>query len=155
MKRFVFSLDALFELKKGLKDRLQAEYAAAERALDKALCVKVALDKVYLDESERYERKAVSGITAGDAAAHVIYFEELQKAIVTATGEVERAREDVDRKQSLLLEIHKEVKALEKLRRKQYLEYLAEEEKREAVVRDELVAFSIAEQAAAEQFGVN
>ncbi|MPM15778.1 hypothetical protein SDC9_62150 [bioreactor metagenome] len=150
MKRFVFSLDALFELKKNLKDKIQAEYAQAEAALDKALCVKVALDKVYMDENERYEQKAQRGITAADAGAHVIYFDELQQAIATATEDVMRAQDEANRKQGLLLEIHKEIKTLEKLRRKQYLEYLAEEEKQEANARDELVAFSMAEQAAAD-----
>jgi len=143
MKKFAFSLHVLFENKKSMKNKLQLEFAAAKAALDKALCVKVALDKIYMEESEKYEAKAKKGTTPGDMEAHVIYFEELQDMIKTAVEDINRAQEDMMCKQTALIEICKEIKVLEKLWQKQYVEYLTEEKKQAATISEEILAFHV------------
>lgn len=143
MKKFTFSLNALFEVKKTMKEKAQADYAAAQAALDDALCVKVALDKIYVDESDRYQKKVANGITAGDMEAHSIYFEELREMIGAAERDVNRLQETVKSRQTVLIEIFKEIKVLEKLRQKQYLEHLTQQEKQDVTIREDLLAFSI------------
>lgn len=144
MKKFIFSLDVLLQIKKTLKDKLQTEHAAAAGALDKALRIKVCLDKVLMDEAENYEAKVKNGIFVGDIQAHAIYMEELQEMIAAATHDVTRAQEEVNRKQAALLEIFKEIRVLEKLRRKQYLEYLTEEKKQETNAREDMLSYHVA-----------
>ena len=148
MKKFTFSLHALFEIKKTLKEKAQADYAAAEAALDEAICVKVALDRIFLNENDKYQKKVIKGITAGDMEAHSIYFEELREMIATAESDVTRLQETVRCRQAALVEIFKEIKVLEKLRQKQYLEYLSQQEKQDAGAREDLLAFNITGKAA-------
>lgn len=145
MKKFVFSLYALFEMKKTQKDQLQTEYAEAEALLDQALREKAALDKVCADESERYEAKVKKGITAGDIGAHAVYFADLREKIAAAAGHAAFAQEEAARKQTALIEVFKEVKSLEKLRQKQYREYLMEGAKRETSICEDILSFQVTE----------
>jgi len=147
MKRFNFSLEALLELKKVLKDKLQTEYAASEEALEKALAGKAALEKMFLEEREKYEEKVKKGITAGAIQVHTVYFKELQAMIAASEYEAVQAQKIANRKREELIDSLREIKTLEKLRRKQYLDYLAEGSKQEKNTREEILAFHIAERA--------
>jgi len=148
MKKFMFSLDSLLEIKKTLKEKAQAEYADAHAVLEKAECEKVRLDKIFEDESEKFEAKVKKGITVGDIQANMIYFDQLQVMIRNALKDVNRAQEDANRKQMILIELFKEIKVLEKLRQKQYLTYLLEEGKKETNASEDILSFNITGQTA-------
>ncbi len=144
MRQFVFALESLFQVKQTIRDKLQAEYAAAQAALAEAEDEKARLDRTLAEESGRYARKARTGTTVGDFEAHAIYFEELQRMISAAGRRVDRAREEAVRRQTALVEVHKEIKVLEKLRRKRHLEHRAEEARRELGVREDILSFHLA-----------
>lgn len=143
MKRFVFSLSALLEMKQAQKVQLQKEYAQAKARLDRALCEKDALDRAYRDETERYEQRVKKGITAGDIKTYAAYFMDFEEKIKSSASQVARAQEEAGAKQKELVEIFKEVKSLEKLREKQYEEYRMEEGKQETKLVDDILAFKI------------
>ena len=145
MKRFVFSLDSVYELKKTLKDKIQAEYAAAEAVLDKAIKHREFLDRTLLEKTEEYESKLRKGMIVCDMQSYVNFFEELQNEIRRAEIEVLTARKAADLKREELVEVFKEIEVLKKLRQKQYREYLKEEEKKEANLLDDIMSFNITE----------
>lgn len=143
MKKFAFSLDSLYELKKTMKDKIQAEYAAAEAVLAEKTRKKEALEKKLLEDRASYEDKVKKGMTICNIKFYLLYFEELQERIAAAGEDIKRAQKDVNRKKAELLAAHREIKALEKLYQKQYSEYIKEEEKRETSSFEDILSFNI------------
>ena len=143
MKKFVFSLNSLYELKKTLKDKIQGEYAAAEAALSKAIEEKAILDRTFLEKSEEYEAKLKKGMIVSDIQSYINFLEELQELIRTAQTVVIRAQGLADAKREELVEVFKEIEVLKKLKQKQYQEYLKEVEKKEKSVLDDIMSFNI------------
>ncbi len=154
MKKFVFSLNSLYELKKTLKDKIQAEYAAAEAALDKALREKDILDRMFSEKSEEYEAKLKKGMIVSDIQSYINFFEELQERIRAAQAEINRAQKAADAKREELVEVFKEIEVLKKLRQKQYREYLKEEEKKEKSILEDIMSFNVTE-TGSESKGIN
>ena len=143
MKKFIFSLNALYDVKKTLRDKIQAEYAAAEAAYRAAVRKKEELERTLDEKKEEYEQKARQGMTVGDLLGYDIYFEELQGQIVAAEKEADRALAEVNRKRNELVAVFKEIKVLEKLYEKQYGEYLKELEKSESKAIEDIVSFKV------------
>ncbi len=143
MKKFVFTLNALYEVKKTQRDKIQAEYAAAEAAYRAAVEKKDTLEKTLDEKKEEHEIKARNGMTVGDLLGYDNYFEELQGRIKAASNEVDRALRAVNQKRNELVTIFKEIKVLEKLYEKQYGEYLKELEKSETKAVDDILSFNV------------
>lgn len=143
MKKFVFSLNALYEVKKTQKDRLQTEFAAAEALHKAAVERKTGLEKTLDDRKEEYERKASAGMTVSDLKGYAVYFEEMQDRIKAAGKEVDKTLREVNLKRNELVSIFKEIKVLEKLYEKQYAEYLKELEKSESKAVEDIVSFKV------------
>jgi flagellar FliJ protein len=145
MKKFVFTLNALYEVKKTLRDKLQGEYAAAEALYRAALHKKEELERTLDVKKEEYEVRARKGMTVGDLLGYDIYFEELQGQIKAAEKEVGRALLEANRKRGELVAVFKEIKVLEKLYEKQYGEYLKELEKSESKTMEDIVSYKAAD----------
>lgn len=143
MKKFVFSLNALYEVKKSLKDKLQAELAAAEAVYRAAVEKKENLEKTLDEKKADFEAKASNGMTVNDLQGYAIYFEDMQERIKTAGKEVDRALRDVNQRRNELVSVFKEIKVLEKLHEKQYSEYLKDLEKSETKAVEDIVSFKI------------
>ncbi|HOQ15006.1 MAG TPA: flagellar export protein FliJ [Bacillota bacterium] len=143
MKKFVFPFDSLYRVKQSLKDKLQAEYYAAEAELRKAIEKRDGLLAIRKEETEAYEAIAVHGISPGTIEAYSDFFNELENMISLASKQVDIARRKAEQKRSELAEIYKEVKALEKLRERKYADYLDEQQKAEAVVIQDILSFKV------------
>lgn len=143
MKKFVFPFDSLYRVKQSLKDKLQAEYYAAEAELRKAIEKRDGLLAIRKEETEAYEAIAVQGISPGTIEAYSDFFNELENMISLASKQVDIARRKAEQKRSELAEIYKEVKALEKLRERKYADYLDEQQKAEAVVIQDILSFKV------------
>ncbi len=147
MKKFVFQLDALYQVKRARKDQLQKEYSEAAALYHAALEKKDALDSALEAESVRYEARAKKGMTAGELLAGSAFFADLQKRRKSAAADAERARRHAEGRQRELLEAFQDIKALEKLQDKQYEAYLAEEGKQETSRIEDMLSFSLSGQA--------
>lgn len=145
MKKFVFSLNALYEVKKSQKDKIQAEYAAAEAAYRAALQKKENMEKTLADKKELFEIKAAEGMTVSDFKGYAEYFEEMQEHIKAAAIESEKAQREVSHKRNELVAVFKEIKVLEKLYEKQYGAYLKELEKSETKAVEDIISFKISD----------
>lgn len=143
MKKFVFALDPLYKVKLTMKDKLQAEYSAAVAAYDEACRQRDRIREQIESETRKFEIKAKNGMTVADMQAYSRFLEDLQNMETAACNRAELARREANRKQTELIGIFKEVKVLEKLREKQYQEYLTEEEKEEKNVIEDILSFDI------------
>ena len=143
MKKFVFSLNALYEVKKTHKDRLQTELAAAEAIYRAAIERKADLEKTLEDRKNEFETKAADGMTVGDLKGYAVYFEEMQERIKTAGKEVDHALREVNQRRNELVSVFKEIKVLEKLYEKQYSEYIKDIEKSETKAVEDIVSFKV------------
>ena len=153
MKKFVFSLNALYEVKKKLRDKLQAEYAAAEAIHRAAVRKKEGLEHMLDEKKTEYELRAKSGMTVADLMFYDNYFEDLQGQIKAAEKETERALSEVNHKRGELVAVFKEIKVLEKLYEKQYGEYLKELEKSESKTMEDIVSYKAADNQGGELSG--
>ncbi|HHU22270.1 MAG TPA: flagellar export protein FliJ [Clostridiales bacterium] len=143
MRKFVFSLYPLYQLKKTMKDKLQAEYSAAEAALAEKTRIRDSLKKKLQEERRAFEAKIKQGMTISKIKLYLLHFEEMQERIKLAQKEVNLAQMEVNRKKAELIAVHKEIKTLEKLYQKQYAEHVKEEEKREYKILEDVVSFNI------------
>lgn len=145
MKRFAFSLKALYEVKKTQKDKLQAELAAAEAGYRAAVKKKSSMEKTLEEKKEEFEVKASNGMTVNDLKGYDDYFEELQEHIKAAGKEVDRTLREANLKRNELVSVFKELKVLEKLYEKQYSDYLKDLEKGETKAVEDIVSYKVTE----------
>lgn len=143
MKKFIFSLYSLYEIKKTLKEKLQAEFTVAQTVLENAVNRKIFLEQTLNNERDLYEEKAKKGMSINDVQAYGLYFEELHDMMKTATYDIERANKEVGRKQTELIGVFREIKILQNLREKQYQEFKIEEEKNEKKSLEDILSFSL------------
>lgn len=141
MKKFVFSLSALYEVKKSLQDKVRAEYAAAEAVYKAADEKKYNLELTLNEKSEEYEGKTKNGMSVGRMQGYTVYFVDMQERIKEAARETERALKEATQKRSELITVFKEIKILEKLYEKQYSEYIKEMEKSEMKAIEDIMSF--------------
>lgn len=148
MKKFIFGLEALLDVKKMQKDHLHKEYIQAAAQLEQALEEKETLETECRQENEKYEAKVKKGIAAGDLEGYSIFFKALHESIAEACRRITRAGEETEAKRDALACAYREVKSLEKLREKQYGEYLEQEEKKETRLTEDILAYRAAGAAA-------
>ncbi len=143
MKKFVFSLNALHELKKTQKDKLQAELGAAEAVYRTAVVKKEGLERTLDNGKVEFEEKASNGMTVSALKGYDAYFEEMQDHIKIAVKEVDKALREVNQKRVELVSIFKEIKVLEKLYEKQYSTYQKDIEKNETKAVEDIVSYKV------------
>ena len=146
MKKFKFTLQTLFDVKQSLKEKLQAEYAAAEAAYQAAMEKLTSLVRTFEEEMDTFEARSREGIAAHELASAAAYHEDLLVRIRRAEAEVARTLKIAEGKREELVTVHKELKVLEKLYEKQHAEYLKELEKDEAKALDSILSFQQTEE---------
>ena len=145
MKKFVFQLESLLKVKKTQRETLQIEYSETKTAYGNALTKKELIEKTIDNEREQYENRAKNGMTVSEIRASSDYFDELRKHQKSAATDAERAKQVAERKHQELLVVFREIKTLEKLREKQYENYLAEEGKRDSRSVEDMLSFNISD----------
>lgn len=143
MKKFQFTLAALMKIKETAKETLMVEYAEAESQLSAVREIKKRLETRYTEECRSFENKCVRGMKPCDMRDIANFLEELRAKIKRTEAAEKEALKKVEAKRQELAEVYKEIKTLEKLREKQYREYLAEAEKEEVKIREDILAFNI------------
>lgn len=124
------------------KEKAQMDYAAARANLERAEQKKAKLEAELDQGFECHRKKMLDGITLSELQAYAAYFDDLRKSVEAAEYEIIRAKKIADRKQAELVEFYREIKLLEELRKKQYQEYLKEENAKEAKELENLLAYN-------------
>lgn len=144
MKKFVFSLQALYNYKLTVERLQKADLKKAQAALQELLDEESRLLRAYSDNESSLERALKSGQDVGNALMeHDYYFRFLRDALEQIRIEIEKAEEVVRKCQDKLILTMKEIKTYLKLRDEQFEEYKKEIQTEEAKDIDDLVSFNI------------
>lgn len=144
MKKFSFTLEVLLKVKCSLEKQHKALLMEAQRRL---LALEEELLGLYARREttqQEYRQEGVSGVHPDRLRVYGFYFEHLRQAIAEQKERIEAAQQEKLRLQAQLLRTMKEIKALRKLREKQYQEYLAQVAREEEKAIGDLVSFKVA-----------
>jgi len=144
MKRFVFTLQALYNYKLTVERLQKAELKKAQQALQELLDEESRLLRAYADNELSLEEALRKGENVGTALMeHDAYFRYLREALIEIRVLIEKAEEVVRQCQERLVLTMKEIKTYLKLREEQYADYLKEVQAEEAKEIDDLVSFNV------------
>ncbi len=141
MAKFVFKLQPVLNIKKQIEDSLKIQLGKAVQALE--------AEKELLRELESEKKRCMAevgaevsgGVKADKLKNYNAYISFIKQKISRQCEMVKSAQEIVDKYREELTDMMKERKMLEKLREKQYEEYLKEVKKKEQKDIDEIVSY--------------
>jgi len=144
MKKFVFTLQALYDYKVSVEKNQKAELKKAQQALRDLIDEELRLLRAYADNELSLERAlsrnedVVSALSEHDA-----YFRFLRDALKEIRKRIAKAEEVVAQCQARLIITMKEIKTYKKLREEQFQEYMKEVQAEEDKEIGDLVSFNV------------
>ncbi len=141
MAKFVFKLQSVLNIKKQIEDSLKIQLGKAVQALE--------AEKELLKELESEKKRCMGevgskvsgGVKVDKLKNYNAYISFIKQKISRQYEMVKSAQEIVDKYREELTGMMKERKMLEKLREKQYEEYMQEIKKKEQKDIDEIVSY--------------
>jgi len=144
MKRFKFTLQALYNYKLTVEKLQKAELKRAQQILQELLDEEQRLIKAWDDNELSLEEALRKGENVGAALSeHDAFFRYLRDALIEVRKMIVKAEEAVRECQDRLILTMKEIKTYLKLRDEQYQAYLKEVQADEAKTMDDLVSFNV------------
>ncbi|MBO6008323.1 MAG: flagellar export protein FliJ [Lachnospiraceae bacterium] len=142
MARFRYKMQNILSIKEKMETQAKQAFADAKRKLD---LEQEALDRLFL-KKEDVERHAVE-VLQGDLDLHEIEDSQMARIIIDQRIEeqkhrVNRATLELETTRALLEEAVKERKTHEKLKEKQFDEFVREENRAESKTIDELTTYT-------------
>ena len=143
MKKFVFSLQSLFDYKVTIEKQQKAELQKARNALRELLKEELRLQNAYAENERSLERalRESTDITTA-LIEHDAYFRFLRDALKDIRQRIVEAEEYVSECQDRLMTTMKEIKTYKKLREEQYQDYMKEVQTEEEKEMGDIVSFN-------------
>ena len=143
MKKFIFTLQALFDYKITVERQQKAELKSAQIALQLLLDEERRLLEAYAENERSLEEALRRNINlAAELSEHDAYFRFLRDALKVIREKIVRAEKVVGECQARLIITMREIKTYNKLRAEQYYEYLKEVQSEEEKEIGDLVSFN-------------
>lgn len=140
MPKFVFRLETVLDHKRRVEEMAQVEHAQAQAVQVRE---EGALAQLQMSESNGFaelERQRLTGrLDIESLQLGMAFLDALKLQIQRQEQIVTRVRRATEAKREQLVTAMQERKTLERLREKQYADYLAEANRREAAAIDDLV----------------
>jgi len=144
MKKFKFTLQALYNYKLTVEKLQKAELKRAQQVLQELRDKEQRLIQAWIDNERSLERALREGENVGAALTeHDAYFRYLRDALIEIRKRIVRAEEVVRKCQDRLILTMKEIKTYLKLRDEQYQLWMKEVQLEEAKEIDDLVSFKV------------
>jgi len=144
MKKFKFTLQALYNYKLTVEKLQKAELKRAQQALQELVDEEERLLKAWDDNESSLEEALRKGENVATALSeHDAYFRYLRDALIEVRAKIVKAEEVVRECQERLILTMKELKTYLKLRDEQYQAYMKEVQAEEAKTMDDLVSFNV------------
>jgi len=144
MKKFKFTLQALFNYKITVEKMQKAELQKARQALNELIAEEVRLLNAYAENERSLQRALSDNINVGSALSeHDAYFRFLRDALRAIREKIVKAEEVVRLCQEKLILTMKEIKTYNKLRDEQYERYKKEVQAEETKEIEDLVSFNV------------
>jgi len=143
MKKFVFSLQPLFNYKMTVEKQQKAELKKAQQALRELLEEELRLQNAYAENERSLERALRENTDVTSALIeHDAYFRFLRDALKELKLRIIEAEQYVSECQTRLITTMKEIKTYTKLRDEQYQEYRKEVQSEEDKEMGDIVSFN-------------
>jgi len=144
MKKFKFTLQALYNYKLTVEKLQKAELKSAQAALQELLDEQSRLTNAWHSNEKSLETALKKGENAATTLAeHDAYFRYLREALIEIKKKIVKQERVVQEAQDRLILTMKEIKTYLKLRDEQYHAYLKEVQAEEAKTMDDLVSFKV------------
>jgi flagellar FliJ protein len=144
MKKFKFTLQALYNYKLIVERLQKAELKRAQQALQELLDEETRLKNAYAGNERSLEEALRRGENVAIALSeHDAYFRFLRDALIEIAKLIVEAEEVVRQCQQRLIITMKEIKTYLKLRDEQYQQYLKDVQAEEAKEMDDLISFNV------------
>jgi flagellar FliJ protein len=129
MKKFVFTLQRLFDVKKISEDQLLIQQDQINKRLSELQDKKDRMIRRFHEEKESYEADCRRGIPAGGLQSYGEYFDFLMQRVKEQDVLIRECLQEKERLTGLLLKLMNEMKVLEKIKKEQFVEYNKEMQK--------------------------
>jgi len=144
MKKFKFTLQALYDYKLTVEKMQKADLKKAQQALRDLIDEEMRLLRAYADNELSLERELEKNEDVVTALSeHDAYFRYLRDALMEIRMKITRAEEVVTQCQARLIITMKEIKTYVKLRNEQFYKYMKEIQTEEDKEIGDLVSFNV------------
>jgi len=144
MKKFIFTLQALFNYKLTVEKMQKVELQKAREALQELVAEEMRLLRAYADNEASLQMALEENINVVAALSeHDAYFRFLRDALKAIKEKIVEAEEVVRQCQERLITTMKEIKTYNKLRDEQFEEYKKEVQAEETKEIEDLVSFNV------------
>ena len=144
MKKFVFTLQALFNYKITVEKMQKADLKNAQQALYDLLSEEIRLLEAYAGNERSLAKALEENINVAAALSeHDVFFRFLRDALKAIREKIVEAEEVVRQCQEKLILTMKEIKTYNKLRDEQFTRYKKEVQAEETKEIEDLVSFNV------------
>lgn len=144
MKKFAFRLQSVMNVKIALEKQKRNEMERAAAYLEQCRQAVAALEEEHYALAVKFQEEARAGIHAQRMYAYSAYFDDLKHRTDIERMRVVRAEKELQMARTALVEAMREVKIFEKLKEKQYEEYLVEVARENDKIIDDFVSYQTA-----------
>lgn len=140
MKKFVFSLEALYAMKENAEKLQKNRLRTIQSGLDELAVEIEGFNREYENAKVDFIKTVNSGVEASHATNYDEYFLKLRAAIAIIEDKKRHLEQEKEKCLDELVETRKEKSMLEKLKQKEYQDYLSDlKKKQDKVVEDYIV----------------
>jgi flagellar protein FliJ len=126
MKKFIFSLQALLNLKESLEKQEKNSLMVLTRKLNALQAERDSLLDRRESANTLYSAKLAGGMLAAETHQFTGYFRMVKELLAEQNIKIAQAQAEVEACQKKLVEVMREIHMLESLKDKQYQQYLQE-----------------------------
>lgn len=143
MRKFVFTLEPLLKVKKIKKKKLEKDMAKAKQRLEKeqALLQQMKLEKKSIHE--KIERLLLNGVKTSELKEYGLYFQLTCERMESQADICRQIENECETIKAALIDMHKQIDMLERLKDEQFREYIYELGKIQEKTIEELVNFNL------------
>lgn len=140
MKKFIFSLQKVLEIKQQFLENLKAELGNLNNELNiREENIKMLKNK-FEEANAGLVKKSSASVTAGEMIYYKMYMDCILKQVEKKEEEKAVILRKIDAKRHEIINMNMEISGLEKLRDKEYEEYTKDAMKKEEIFIEEFVS---------------
>lgn len=129
MKKFVFTLQRLYEVKEREEEEKRLELGELDKEMEGYLTRLNQLMDSFEEQKKKYNEKCTQGINKIDLKNYGDFFDYLNREMLDQHQKIEECQKKIDVCRQELLKLINEQKVLDKMREEQLIEYNAELQK--------------------------
>lgn len=140
LEKFTFKFEKILDYKKTIENHKKNEYGKIQQKLTKE---EIVLEDYYKfkDKLKNKKDRSYNKINIANLQLYNNYLNDMNRLIAVQEGIIEQTKEELEQVKGELLEVSKEKKIFEKLKKNRYEEYLYDTKKEEEKLIDTIVSF--------------